>query len=47
MFKIDFPTFKVWDYVFSFKAVYMRETVQGAALHTIAGRAAALEKTGG
>jgi hypothetical protein len=46
MIKIDFLTFKVWDYVFSFKPEHVRETVHMSGLHTIVDDAAALEKTG-
>ena len=47
MFKIDFLTFKVLNFVFSFKPEHVREIVHMAELHTIEDYAVALEKTGG
>ena len=46
MFEIDFLTFKVWDFVFSFKPGYVREILHITELHTNEDYAAALEKTG-
>lgn len=47
MFKIDSLTFKVLDFVFSFKPEQGREIVHMAELHNIEHYASALEKTGG
>jgi hypothetical protein len=47
MFEIDYLTFKVWDFVFSFKPEQARDIVRMAELHTIENDAAALEKTSG
>jgi hypothetical protein len=47
MFKIDFLTFKVLNFVFSFKTGHVREIVHMAELHTIEDYTAALEETGG
>lgn len=47
IFKIDFLTFKVMDFVFSFKTEQVREIVHMEELQAIEHYAAAVEKTGG
>ncbi len=47
MLEIEFLTFKVCSYVYSFEPAHMRETVYMTGLYTIAENTPALEKTGG